>query len=181
VNLPNAISIGRFLTVPVMIWLIAVEQYAVGFWLFVAAGVSDAVDGFIAKRFDRQTAIGAYLDPIADKALLMAVYVMLGLNDAVPDWLVILVVFRDLSIGGGMLLLIGLTGPRRIVPLRVSKLNTVVQILLAAVALGDLAIVPVPAAIMDGLIYATAATTVASGLAYGRLLIGVGADLENLP
>ncbi len=179
-SLPNAISVGRFLTVPVMIWLIVIEQYAVGFWLFAAAGASDAVDGFIAKRFDQQTAIGAYLDPIADKALLMAVYLTLGLNDALPAWLVILVLFRDLSIGGGVLLLIALTGPRRIAPLRVSKLNTVVQIVLAGVVLGELAIVAVPGALMVGLIYATAATTLASGLAYGQVLFRSGADLENL-
>lgn len=78
-NLPNLISLGRLLLVPLAIWLILGGHYAAAFWVFVAAGVSDALDGFIAKRFDRRTRLGALLDPIADKTLLVSVYVTLGL------------------------------------------------------------------------------------------------------
>lgn len=77
-QLPNLITVARLLLVPVTIWLIISGRVEAAFWLFVLAGVSDAVDGFIAKHFNATTTIGAYLDPIADKALLSGVFVTLG-------------------------------------------------------------------------------------------------------
>src|ERR1700730_7557103 len=78
-NVPNIITLGRLLSVPLAIWLILSGAYLAAFWTFVFACVSDAVDGFIAKRFDMRTQIGALLDPIADKVLLVSVYVTLGI------------------------------------------------------------------------------------------------------
>src|SRR5277367_6169746 len=86
VNLPNFITLARLLSVPVAVWLILVGEFAAAFWVFVAAGVSDALDGFIAKRFDQRTRLGALLDPIADKSLLVAVYVTLGVAGELPAW-----------------------------------------------------------------------------------------------
>src|SRR5260370_10327746 len=77
-SLPNLITLARLLSVPVMIWLIVGERYSAAFSLFVGAGASDALDGFIAKRFDRRTRLGALLDPAADKTLLAGMYVTLG-------------------------------------------------------------------------------------------------------
>src|SRR6201985_2715286 len=81
-----------------MVWAIASQEMAIAFFLFLAAGLSDAVDGFLAKRFGMASELGAYLDPLADKAMLVSIYVALGIADAVPGWLVILVVSRDIMI-----------------------------------------------------------------------------------
>jgi cardiolipin synthase len=137
-NLPNLITIARILLVPVMVWAIASQEMRVAFFLFVAAGLSDAVDGFLAKRFDMASELGAYLDPLADKVLLVSIYVSLGITEAIPRWLVILVVSRDLLIVGGIMLSWVLGNPIRIKPLMVSKLNTVAQILLAGFVLAAL-------------------------------------------
>src|SRR5262249_58872248 len=104
-NLPNLISLGRLLLVPLAISLILEDSYGTAFWVFVVAGVSDALDGFIAKRFDRRTRLGALLDPLADKVLLVSVYVTLGIAGQIWAWLVVLVVFRDVMIIGGFFLI----------------------------------------------------------------------------
>ena len=77
---------------------------AAAFLLFLAAGISDAVDGFLAKRFGMTTELGAYLDPLADKALIVSIYVTLGITGVIPRWLVILVVSRDIMIVGAVML-----------------------------------------------------------------------------
>src|ERR1700746_4171210 len=102
-NLPNLISLGRLLLVPLASSLILDGNYWAAFWVFVVAGISDALDGFIAKRFDRRTRLGALLDPLADKVLLVSVYVTLGVAGQIWTWLVVLVVFRDVMIIGGVL------------------------------------------------------------------------------
>lgn len=137
-NLPNLITIARILLVPIMVWAIASQEMAIAFFLFLAAGLSDAVDGFLAKRFGMTSELGAYLDPLADKVLLVSIYVSLGITEAIPRWLVILVVSRDLLIVGGIMLSWVLGNPIRIRPLMVSKLNTVAQILLAGFVLAAL-------------------------------------------
>ena len=177
-NLPNLITLARLMSVPVTIWLIVGDRFGVAFWVFVGAGVSDALDGFIAKRFNCRTRIGALLDPAADKALLSSVYVALLYAGKLPDWLVILVVFRDVTIIGGFVLVQSLAVPRKFDPLYISKLNTAVQIALVGYVLAGLGL---GAAIEDGfvmqvLVVATAATTVLSGISYlvrwARILSG---------
>lgn len=125
--------------VPVTIWLIVTDQFLLAFVSFIVAGLSDAVDGFIAKRFDLVTELGAYLDPIADKLLLVGIYVSLGLLQHLPAWLVILVASRDFLIVGGMLLAWLIDRPIEVHPLLISKINTTLQIMLAGLALGVLA------------------------------------------
>ena len=137
-NLPNLITIARILLVPVMVWAIAAHEMRFAFGLFLVAGLSDAVDGFLAKRFNMTSELGAYLDPLADKVLIMSIYVALGITDAIPRWLVILVVSRDLLIVGGIMLAWILGNPMKVKPLWVSKLNTVAQILYAGVVLAAL-------------------------------------------
>jgi len=107
------------------------------FPLFLMAGVSDAVDGFLAKRFNMASELGAYLDPLADKALIVSIYVALGIAGALPISLVILVVSRDIMIISGFMLswLVGKPMPAR--PLLVSKANTVAQIILATLVLAE--------------------------------------------
>ncbi|TAK49951.1 MAG: CDP-alcohol phosphatidyltransferase family protein [Xanthobacteraceae bacterium] len=134
-SIPNIITLGRILLVPVIVWAISSGQMMAAFILFCVAGVSDAVDGFLAKRFGMGTELGRLLDPLADKALLVSIYVTLGIANAIPRWLVILVVSRDIMIIGAVLLswLVGKPVPLR--PLMVSKLNTVAQVLFAALVL----------------------------------------------
>jgi cardiolipin synthase len=137
-NLPNLITIGRILLVPVMVWAIASHEMKFAFFLFLAAGLSDAVDGFLAKRFNMASELGAYLDPMADKVLIVSIYIALGITGAVPRWLVILVVSRDLLIVGGITLPWILGNPITVKPLLVSKLNTVAQIVFAGLILAAL-------------------------------------------
>src|SRR5437763_6265642 len=103
-SIPNLITLARILLVPVVVWAIASNQMLFAFLLFVAAGISDAVDGFLAKRFGMTSELGAYLDPLADKVLIVSIYVSLGFVGAIPLWLVILVVSRDIMIVGAILL-----------------------------------------------------------------------------
>jgi cardiolipin synthase len=163
VNLPNLITLGRLLCVPLAIWLILGERYGLAFWVFVAAGVSDALDGWIAKRWDQRTPLGALLDPIADKALLAAVYITLGFAGELPHWLVILVVLRDLLIVGGYLLSHGANAPE---PLFISKVNTLVQIALVGFVLARLGLDIDEQLVTSSLIAAAGVTTVWSGLSY---------------
>ncbi len=166
-SLPNFISIARLLCVPVIVWLIVTDEMAAAFWLFVAAGVSDAVDGYIAKRFGASTELGRYIDPLADKALLVSVFVTLGLRGALPDFLVILVVFRDVLIIGGALLFHTLTDrTMRMEPVLISKVNTLLQIVLVGVVLAHLGMGLDDRGAAAVLIYAAAITTVLSGGAY---------------
>ena len=137
-NLPNLITIFRIFMVPLIVWLIITGQYMVAFAVFVIAGMSDGVDGFIAKRFNQATELGAYLDPIADKLLLVSIYVSLGFREILPAWLVILVVSRDILIIGAFLLSWLMDRPVPVTPLMVSKANTTAQIVLAALVLGGL-------------------------------------------
>jgi cardiolipin synthase len=138
-SIPNLITLGRILLVPIVVWAIATPGTMwIAFVLFIVAGVSDAVDGFLAKRFHMTTELGAYLDPLADKALIVSIYLTLGINNEIPHWLVILVVSRDILIVGGIILSWVMGNPLKIRPLLVSKLNTVAQIVFASVVLGSL-------------------------------------------
>jgi cardiolipin synthase (CMP-forming) len=136
-SIPNLITLGRIILVPVVIWAIISGEMLAAFALFLAAGISDAVDGFLAKRFHMASELGAYLDPLADKALIVSIYVALGVAGALPISLVILVVSRDVMIISGFMLswLIGKPMPVR--PLTISKANTVAQIFLATLVLAE--------------------------------------------
>jgi len=164
-TLPNVITFGRLCAVPMAFWLVLERRLDHAFILFVIAGISDAVDGWLARRWGGN-AIGALLDPVADKALLVTMYVTLAAVGALPDWLAIMVVFRDLVIVGGVIVLAVLGHPVIIKPLYISKLNTLLQIVLVATTLLQAGFgLPVPWMIAT-LIWCVAATTLASGAAY---------------
>ena len=164
-NLPNLITLARLLLVPVAIWLIFDARYFAAFWVFVGAGLSDGLDGYIAKRFDRRTRLGAVLDPAADKALLAGVYVTLGLVGQLPLWLVALVVLRDVLIVLGFAVIRTTAAPRRLDPLYISKVNTLVQLGLVGFVLAQGLGIEAEA-VKSLLIFAAFATTVLSGLSY---------------
>jgi cardiolipin synthase len=136
-SIPNLITLGRILLVPVVVWAITSGQMRIAFLLFLAAGISDAVDGFLAKHFHMASELGAYLDPLADKALIVSIYVSLGIAGALPISLVILVVSRDIMIIGAFLLAWLVDRPMKVRPLPISKVNTVAQIFLATLVLAE--------------------------------------------
>lgn len=136
-SIPNLITLGRVILVPFVFWLVLKGHMQMAFFLFVIAGVSDAVDGYLAKHFGWETELGAYLDPLADKLLIVCIFVALGVGGHLPSWIVIAVVTRDILIVVGILLAWLLGNPVRIAPLTVSKVNTTAQIILAAVVLAD--------------------------------------------
>jgi cardiolipin synthase len=164
-TLPNVITVARLCAVPAAIYLVLHGMFPEAFWLFLGAGASDAVDGWLARRRG-PTYVGAVLDPLADKALLMAMYVVLAVVHVLPDWLAILVVFRDVLIVGGVLVLNVLGQPPEIRPLMVSKVNTVLQIVLVAVALLMAGFGRHADVTLQVLIWVVAATTAVSGAAY---------------
>jgi len=167
-NLPNLITIGRILLVPLTIWLIVSDDFLLAFLVFIIAGVSDGVDGFLARRYKLHTELGRYLDPLADKLLLVSIYVTLGFQRHLPPWLVILVVSRDVMIIGAIMLSWLMDKPITVKPLLVSKANTLAQILLAGVVLAVLGFdFDIPLLLTAGYIL-VAALTVASAALYMR-------------
>jgi cardiolipin synthase len=134
-SVPNLITLVRLLLVPLIVAMITAERWNLVFGLFVVAGLSDALDGWIAKTFDLKTDLGAYLDPLADKALLVSIYVALAIVAAVPPWLTILVVSRDVMIIGAFMVAWLLGKPIAVRPILVSKLNTGAQLGFAAAVL----------------------------------------------
>jgi cardiolipin synthase (CMP-forming) len=148
--------------VPVVVWALAAKEMQVAFVLFLVAGVSDAVDGFLAKRLRLTSKLGAHLDPLADKVLIVSIYIALGITEAVPRWIVILVVSRDILIIGGIMLAWFLGRPMLLKPLPVSKLNTVAQIVLACLVLAGLAFRIELAGLTDVVMALVAVLTLAS-------------------
>jgi cardiolipin synthase (CMP-forming) len=136
-SIPNLITLGRILMVPIVVWAIASGRMQLAFLLFLAAAVSDGVDGFLAKRFGMKTELGAYLDPLADKILIVSIYVTLGVTQVIPLWIVILVVSRDFMIVGAIILSWLVDRPVAIKPHMISKANTAVQIIFACLVLGS--------------------------------------------
>ena len=137
INIPNFITLGRIISVPVIFWLLLTDHSRIAFFVFVCAGISDALDGYLAKTYDWRTELGSYLDPLADKLLIVSIYIALAVREELPLWLVIAVVSRDILIVAAVLLAWLLDQPVRVKPLTVSKVNTAVQILLAATILAD--------------------------------------------
>ncbi|WP_370196559.1 MULTISPECIES: CDP-alcohol phosphatidyltransferase family protein [Aurantimonas] len=165
-TLPNIITIARLCGVPVLIWALIERDWTLAFAIFVVAGLSDAVDGVIARRWNQQSELGLYLDPIADKVLLVSVFVGLALLERLPGWLAIAVVSRDLLIVAAVLLSYVMGRPVTVRPLLVSKLNTVSQIVLAGVALGEPAFGLSLTAEIEFLVAVTVVLTGVSAAAY---------------
>ena len=165
--LPNIITIARLIAVPVVVWLFLIEEMTIAFWVFVGAGVSDAIDGYLAKRLDARSVLGSYLDPLADKLLLIAVFLLLGRGGFIPLWLVVLIVARDAMLLGVSMLVVRKDRKTAMHPLMISKLNTALQIVLAGLVLARLGLgFPDIGMGHDVLVYAVAVTTTLSGLAY---------------
>ena len=163
--IPNLITAIRLATVPLLVWWLYDGQFNNALSLFILMGLSDALDGYLAKYFGWKTALGAYLDPAADKTMLIGAYITLGALDLLPHWLVFIVILRDVAILAGALAYNFATRRLEIQPTLISKSNTFVQIILVlAVIYGQLN--PVPDLLVQTLIGIAVFTTVASGLDY---------------
>jgi cardiolipin synthase len=165
-QLPNLITLARLALAPAFVLVLIDGDYVAALVIFAVAGVSDGLDGLIAKRFHYESRLGAILDPAADKILLVSAYVILTVLGHLPVWLVVVVAFRDLLIVGGYLLYTSMYGPVHMRPSPLSKLNTFMQLaLVVAVLLEQAAAKYFPTA-TQALIYAVSLTTVASGVHY---------------
>lgn len=166
-HVPNILTLLRIAASPILILLLKNGQYSAALWVCALAAISDALDGYIAKTFHCQSKFGAILDPIADKVLIVSVVVMLAVNEVLPFWLLLVVVFRDLLIVGGWVLLTLLNTEVTIRPSLISKANTVVQILLLLMLIVDKAgLLLVPDFAMSALMTVVVITTVLSGIHY---------------
>ena len=165
-TLPNLITVARFIIVPLVILAMIDGEMLTAFVLFLLAGVSDGLDGFIARNFNQRSELGAWLDPVADKLLLVSVFVMLGWLGVLPNWLVIFAVSRDALIVGAVVLSSLLENPVEMRPLFISKANTMAQIVLLVLVLADLAGLARLDAVIGWMIYAVAGLTIASASAY---------------
>lgn len=168
-TIPNLITIGRLVLVPFVVAMIVQGAWDLAFAAFLVAGISDAVDGFIARRFAMKSELGAYIDPLADKALVVSIYVALAVQGVLPAWLAIVVVSRDAMILCAIMISWLMDRPVAIRPLLVSKLNTAVQIALAAFVLGAKAWGAGPGAVAPWAMVTVAVLTGLSAMAYLRV------------
>ncbi len=165
-QIPNLLTLSRIAAAPILILILRDESYELAVVLFILAGITDGLDGWIAKRFNYTSQLGARLDPLADKIIIVSAFVMLVILGELPFWLVMLVIFRDLVIVGGYLVLTTLDGHVQMQPTMTSKINTVAQIsLVAAVLFENTTWIWIPP-VSQLLIYVVVALTVASGAQY---------------
>ena len=166
-DIPNIITIFRFLLVPPVVLLLLSHRYGAALVVFGVAGFSDALDGFLAKRYGWSSRMGALMDPLADKLLLVSSFLTLGWLGWIPLWLVVLVVLRDLVIViGAMIYHWCVEHFETADPTLVSKLNTFAQIMLILAVMFSQSIQALPVLWLDALLYSVLATTVWSGLDY---------------
>ncbi len=165
-DIPNLITVGRFLLVPPVVWALLLEKYPLALLIFFIAGASDGLDGFLAKRYDWISRLGALLDPLADKVLLVSCYAVLTWNGLLPLWLLVLVLLRDVVIVSGATLYHFRVARLEAAPTLVSKLNTLVQIVLILLVIVYQSFQWGERGWVDILVYVVAATTVWSGVDY---------------
>jgi len=164
--LPNIISVLRIILVGPVAWCLLTQRYFDALLLFLIAGLSDGIDGYLAKHYSWQSRLGSILDPLADKLLLVTTYVVLAWLEVLPVWLTAAVVARDTVLVAGALAFHWLIGRYEMAPSFISKLNTVAQIVLAVAAVASLSILPLPVWVLHGLILLVLATTLLSGADY---------------
>ncbi|HSR36593.1 MAG TPA: CDP-diacylglycerol--glycerol-3-phosphate 3-phosphatidyltransferase [Desulfurivibrionaceae bacterium] len=177
-NLPNCITLIRVLLVPLFAIFVLEGDYEAAFLVFAAAGISDGLDGFLARVLNQKTAFGAVLDPIADKALLMTAFVMMAVVGLIPSWITVLVVSRDVIIMAGIGILMFNQHDVTIRPSYLSKTTTLLQLATIAFALGHQHL-PMLQPLGKPLLMITAGLTLLSGAQYiakGFTILGEEAD-----
>jgi cardiolipin synthase len=167
-NLPNTLTLIRILTIPFFLEFLAYQLYFEALIVFAIGGFTDFLDGLTARWMNQQTALGAYLDPVADKLLVVTSYVMLGSIGGIPAWLAVVVVARDALIVIGYVIIHVLVEERlQMKPTRIGKWSTTFQLLTLAIALTLLHDPKLfSARVLDIFVVITAVTTVVSGCQY---------------
>jgi cardiolipin synthase len=166
-TLPNFLTLLRIIAVPVFLIVISNQHYGAGLVIFMAAGITDTVDGVLARLMDSKSDLGATLDPLADKLLLVSSFVILTWLHVIPLWLMILVLTRDVVILAGYLVIYFVSTPIEVNPTPVGKLNTFLEMLTIGFALVTLARPDMPMAGVNlAAWYLTAATITISGVHY---------------
>lgn len=165
-DLPNIISFVRLLAVMPVVYLLLEHEFGWALALFAGAGLSDGLDGFLAKHYGWESRLGGILDPLADKTLLAASFLVLGTMSLIPVWLVISAITRDLIIVGGATLYNYRVEELIAAPTLASKLNTVLQILLIVAVMTDAGPLPLPDGIIELLVWGCLVTVVVSGIQY---------------
>ncbi len=166
--LPNLLTLLRIAACPVLVLVLKEQNYEAALLVFLIAGITDGLDGFIAKRFDCATYIGSILDPIADKLLIICSYVMLAILGDIPFYLLVIVIFRDLVIIGGYSILLIVMEDHQvpIQPIYWSKMNTFLQIALMVFVLMEQSGALLPGYLVDLLVFGVIVTSVVSGTLY---------------
>lgn len=167
-NIPNTLTLLRIAAIPAILIALDEGSFGLAFALFVAAGVTDGVDGAIARMTNTRTDLGSYLDPLADKGLVLSLLIKLSWMDVVPQWVVTIILTRDIVCLTGYMLLFFLTGERlEVQPTLIGKLATFLQLLGLAGALLILAYVSVQGAIpLDAIFAGAAVATAIAGVQY---------------
>ncbi len=166
-NLPNAMTVLRLILIAPFSYFLSQQEYTVAFYLFVLAGVTDALDGWIARCFRWQSAFGTLVDPIADKLLITASFIGLAALNCLPWWLVILVFLRDLTITLGVYAWYVSIDDRPVLkPTYLSKINTVMQLILVIATLYHLAFGGIAPFLYRQLLIFTTLTTALSFVDY---------------
>lgn len=166
-TLPNFLTLLRIIAVPVFLIVVNNHHYGAGLVIFMAAGITDTVDGVIARLTDSKSDLGAALDPLADKLLLVSSFVILAWLGAIPTWLMILVLTRDVVILTGYLVIYFVTRPIEVHPTVVGKLNTFFEMFTIGFALLTLARPDVPMTEVNRVTwYVTGITVAISGVHY---------------
>jgi len=165
-QVPNIITIARLAMIPILLLVLKEQNYQAALMVFIVAGLSDGLDGFIARRYHFESHLGGVLDPLADKLLMVSTYVSLMLLGHIEFWLLLVVLTRDFLIIGGYLVVTSQAGAVRMEASIFSKLNTVAQIVLVVAILFEQSrLITVPL-LIDFLIYTVLITTVISGAHY---------------
>lgn len=165
-QIPNAITVLRIVAIVPLVVLMLRERYGAALVVAFAAGASDALDGYLAKRYEWTTKLGGILDPLADKLLQFACYGVLSFQGVLPLWLFWLVLGRDVVIVMGGVAYDKLIAPVQGEPTRLSKANTFLQVLLILWVLVSLGISPLPGRVQEVLVILVAASTAVSGIHY---------------
>ncbi len=177
INIPNILTLIRILLTPLFVIFLLKNLYSSALIVFTIAGISDGLDGFIARYFNQRTTLGAYLDPIADKILLTAAYASLAILNIIPPWLTVIVISRDVLIAIGMFIFTMTNIRVEIKPSIVSKCTTAAQLLTVFLALLQMQMAGI-SAIIYSLCLLTAVLTIMSGLHYTYIGLNI---LQNAP
>jgi len=165
-HVPNLVTLLRMISILPLIAFLHFHYFQSAFFVFLLAGASDGLDGYLARRYNCQSQLGSFLDPLSDKLLLIICFVALFCLGKIPSWLLQIVLLRDLAIILGAFAYYQAMDAIDFIPSLISKLNTALQIMLLAFLFIELAYAPLPVLFIQGLIMAVTLTTVTSLVHY---------------